>query len=312
VTLTVTTQQDTQTPKLTPLDERILEQLATIVYNDYRPASFLDFRNLSASHGVIRNSLCRLKKHNKVKLAYNCGTAFYTLPSQPFVKAHTVTPGGYGGRQSHNGHLVAEFTRLPFDERALHDLRLLFSLPGSWDLLSSTARHRLHPSNKDVQLEPFRSRDGKTVIRITVHRTDNISVYLACSLAPIVENYDGVFRLGNELTRAEEYLARELERAAIESGHDSNVATAIPDHLTWICKHYHLGRDSKIEFAGDRFNVSYEDMQGTLCRVYSKAHKDKKCRIRVERLESPNRPLQEIINAILDRRADCENRRSAT
>jgi hypothetical protein len=187
---------------------------------------------------------------------------------------------------------------MPHEERALHDIRLLFRIEGAWERLSHSSKYTLHPSNKDIKLEPSRSRDGKMELRIVVHHTDNIGIYVACSLNPVIANFSDLMRLSNELHLLEYRLEQELNQISKDAG---IVPTfTIPHHMTWMCKSYHFGIDYLKEFSGDRFNVTYEDLNGAFVRVYAKQFPDKKSRLRLERLERPNLSLIEVCNDLLD------------
>lgn len=157
-------------------------------------------------------------------------------------------------------------------------------------------------SSEDIQLTLFKGRNGQTEVRITIHRTDNVSVLIACSHSPIFADINEVMRLSNDLTRAEDYILKELDAGAKAA--EKEFEPYMPDHMTWTCTHFHLGRDSMKEYNGERFNVTYENFQGAFVRVYCKAFRDGKKRLRVERLESPNRPLDDDLNNLLDGKDD--------
>ena len=305
------------------LVQAMLDHMGTIVYGDSRPFSFKDFetfthesKQFTTKHGHIRDIFSALKKAGKIVSCYRSGPAFYTLPGQSFTR-QPETVGGYGGvaakdlkenaktssrkyRQAPNSDpiVVNELKRLQFDQRALHDIRFMFNWQGAWLILSKSTEVKLDPTNKELKLKPFRAKNDGTEIRITIHKTDNISVYLACSFAPVVYDYAGVDRLTTLLTRCEVYLENAVKEAAKAAGQE--IEPEAPDHLTWICKHYHLGRDSLQEYVSDRFAVSYENMRDSLLRVYVKEFPDHITKLRVERLESPNKPVVDILNMMLD------------
>jgi hypothetical protein len=63
---------------------------------------------------------------------------------------------------------------------------------------------------------------------------------------------------------------------------------------------WHFGADSLVEYAGDKFAVTWEIGQHVLVRAYIKTMKDKKTRIRLERQEYPNKTIQAAIEEKLD------------
>ncbi|MGA9841794.1 MAG: hypothetical protein WBQ25_05735 [Nitrososphaeraceae archaeon] len=66
---------------------------------------------------------------------------------------------------------------------------------------------------------------------------------------------------------------------------------------------WHFGLDSLIKYAGKEFEVTWEDGESGLMRIYTKDLKDGKgIRIRTERQEYPNKrfdaTIEEKINAL--------------
>jgi hypothetical protein len=63
---------------------------------------------------------------------------------------------------------------------------------------------------------------------------------------------------------------------------------------------WHFGADSLVEYTGEKFAVTWEVGQNALVRAYTKAMKDKKTRIRLERQEYPNKTFPEIMEEKLN------------
>jgi hypothetical protein len=77
----------------------------------------------------------------------------------------------------------------------------------------------------------------------------------------------------------------------------------IPEHNSWIVPMWHFGKDSLIEYAGERFECTWEQGKNALIRIYTKDMKgDKGIRIRTERQEYPNKrfdvAIEEKLNAL--------------
>ena len=106
----------------------------------------------------------------------------------------------------------------------------------------------------------------------TVHRTDAVSVAVACSYAPIAVDIAGIISLSNALTRVEERLARFTTDAGIALGSNPR-KLSIPHHMKWMVKMWHFGADGSIEYGGEKFHIAYTDAEGILTRVYSKQMK---------------------------------------
>ncbi|MGA7900242.1 MAG: hypothetical protein WCA39_15415, partial [Nitrososphaeraceae archaeon] len=64
---------------------------------------------------------------------------------------------------------------------------------------------------------------------------------------------------------------------------------------SWIVTMWHFGTDSPSEFAGDKFEVAWEDGQNALFRIYTK-DLNGVTKIRKERQECPNKRFDEAID----------------
>jgi hypothetical protein len=78
------------------------------------------------------------------------------------------------------------------------------------------------------------------VFKTTVHRTDTVSVVVACSYRPIAVDVGGIIRLSNALTRLEDRLSRIIDQCGdkITISCDSDTCKRddllVPDHGSWI------------------------------------------------------------------------------
>lgn len=191
---------------------------------------------------------------------------------------------------------------LPMDRQSIHNVRLRFTVPKLWESLSlllsasstcsvsassscfapapacSTSLHT-NTSNKDI-LIPSWTREG-TLVRVTIHKTDTVSVTIACSLRPIAFDFIGIIRFFALLATTEERL-----RSLLPLPSDDNRVT-IPDYKTWIITMWHFGRDALTEYTGEKFAITVEGAQHILTRIYSKEF-DGKTRIRAEEQQYPN------------------------
>ncbi len=161
---------------------------------------------------------------------------------------------------------VSFIDSLPADKHALHDIRFRFRVDNIWTVMS-TNHPELRPNevSKDISLEPIVTHD--LTIKTTIHHTDTVSVIVACSLNPVAADLKGLVRLSNALTRVEERLLRYIECAPPSLSLSSS---SIPDHDTWIVTMWHFGYDSPNEYTGKEFEVTWEDGQNALFRIYTK------------------------------------------
>jgi hypothetical protein len=163
---------------------------------------------------------------------------------------------------------VSFIDNLPSERHSVHDIRLRFKTEGIW----STIRHTnpdLIPNevSKDISLLPVRmyNMEAKTV----VHHSDTVSVIVSCSMKPVVVvDHEGLIRLSNILTLVEERLLALVTYCAHTVPHLQEIL--IPNHNSWIVTMWHFGTDSLSEYAGERFEMTWEDGEHALFRTYSK------------------------------------------
>ena len=175
-----------------------LERMAVFAFVEKRPFCFRDFllfehegKEYRFGHGTIRNIFAKLRKDGKIEFVYQTTHAYHTLAGSNVGKSITPNHG-----EDHLSHKQSRFLRfldnLPMDKPSIHDIRLRFVAKGLWSMLSSTpappAASRLIKSidlknNKDITLHDIDLKDH--TIKTTVHRTDTVSVMVACSASPI-------------------------------------------------------------------------------------------------------------------------------
>jgi hypothetical protein len=83
-------------------------RMAEIAIIEGRSFSYKDFLHFKAngqtydkSPGTIRNKFMEFKRKNLIKLAYNPGITFYTIPGKEFNKSDRMTPNHIGVSTSH-------------------------------------------------------------------------------------------------------------------------------------------------------------------------------------------------------------------
>jgi len=181
---------------------------------------------------------------------------------------------------------------------ALHDIRLRFSVKGIWSILSAASTFRTDLYSKDIRLQPYKI--GDLNLRVTIHKTDTVTVIVGCSYNPIAVDISGIIRLSNALTRVEERLTRLL---TAEGGGENNLIS-IPEYHCWDVNMWHFGADCSKEYVGEKFCVTWEVGEHALIRAYTKetnagGNKNKKI-VRLERQEYPNKTFEEAIEEKLE------------
>ena len=149
--------------------------------------------------------------------------------------------------------------------------------------------------SKDVSLLPIQmyNMEAKTV----VHHSDTVSVIVACSMKPVVVDHEGLIRLSNLLTSVEERLLALVTGCPHTIPQPQLPQIHIPNHNSWIVTMWHFGTDSLSEYAGEKFEMTWEDGEHALLRIYSKDLKEGNgIRIRKERQEYPGVRLDGAIH----------------
>jgi hypothetical protein len=269
------------------------------------------------SHGIFRNKISKLIETDKVELVCNSGLGFYSLKGIQ-VQKKLMTPNHMGVVSSVTAvtavinstplsicNIISNIIReLPPNNNSLHDIHLKFQVPDIWTILSSSSpssslssKYKARPFSKDIALPLLNINNLK--IRTTIHRTDTVTVVVACSNAPIVTDTNGIIRLSNALIRVEERLSRIVDECgkSIVGGYES---LPIPEHSTWIVTMWHFGQDGSNEYTGQKFCSTWRDGESALIRTYSKHHMNSSTpttstTIRKERLEYPHKTFADAI-----------------
>jgi hypothetical protein len=295
------------------LDDAMIKQIKYIVLTEHRPFSYLDFcskkvkdQPYAMAHGTFRNKVLELRKLGIVEREYTAGTAFHTLVGKHFGKRKKkmmtplMTPNHMGVSPVTNViegitelPLYKSIQKLPSEQKALHDIHLKFQVTDIWTILAGSNKHTPDPFSKDISL-PYIITSNHLKIQTIVHRTDTVTVSVACSFAPVATDTDGLIRLSSALTRVEEKTSRIVDECGnmLPGGYES---IPIPEHGKWIVTLWHFGTDSQNykELVEDGYCVTWQEGQNVLGRVYNKKH-----RKRSEIQERPNKPYS---NAIKDK-----------
>ena len=296
-----------------------LERMANIIFLENRPFCYKDFLSFELNgkehrytHGTIRNNFSTLKKQNSIEFVCQSPEAFYTLKGVNQGKSITPNHGEAYLHQKQKTFLTF-LNQLPMDKPAIHDIRLRFSVRGLWDILSSLSSSSTDlisnidvKNNKDITLHDIDLKDH--VIKTTIHKTDTVSVIIACSNTPIPLDTMGLAKLSSALTRVEDRLQRLLidHYTSLNAGlvsecnnraHTINIPSkySVPSHMLWTVTMWHFGQDSLIGYSGEKFEIQWKDgLQ--LFHMYSKQIHNKKTFkkiIRKEIQEYPNRSLED-------------------
>ncbi len=288
---------------LTELDEAIMLRMNEIVQTEQRPFSYMDFETFTISgkifhvaHGTFRNKISKFLKEGKVEFEYNSKTSFYTLPGYHFTNKVTRNHMGIPSVTNVTGVIKDEMNDLldymkaiPVDQASVHDIHYKFTVPDIYKIMFISPKYSrlMNEVSKDLILAS-EIIDGLKIQTI-IHRTDTVTVSIACSSMPITLDESGYLRCSLALTRAEERLSYRLDECGdnLEGGYEK---IPIPDNRRWRVTLWHFGKDGKFEYKkGFCFTWGYGRQ---LIRLYTKTLKGKKG-LRKERQESPNKTNEE-------------------
>ena len=257
-------------------EEIILMKMADIVFVEKRPFCYKDFlsfeynnKEYKFEHGTIRNIFSKLQKRGDIELDYRSGPTFYSLQGMKFGKSVTVnhTDGGSnrGRITPKQRNFLQTLQDIPMDKPAIHDIRLSFTFTRLWSILSSIAGPRIKnkdlSNNKDITLQDIEL--GDHVVKTTVHKTDTVSIIVACTVNPILIDMFGLVKLSSSLARVDDrlqILVDEYNMTSIQTGAKQYLSlklnSNIPNHMSWTVKMWHFGQDALTSYSGEKFDMS--------------------------------------------------------
>ena len=272
---------------LTELDEAMLARMKEIVYTEHRPFCYKDFetfvineKTYNVAHGTFRNKISKLLKEGEIELEFNSKICFYTLKGIHFGNRMTrnhmgissvIPVTGVMGNEMED--LLNYLNTIPVDEAAVHDIHYKFSVPDIYKIMASNNKYNrlINEVSKDIILSP-EIIDGMKIQSI-IHRTDTVTVSVACSALPIMMSEEGLFRCSVALVRAEERLSAKLDECgnSLQGGYEK---IPIPDYRRWMTTLWHFGIDGDYEYKNG-FSMTWGYGREVL-RSYSKSLNGKK------------------------------------
>jgi hypothetical protein len=274
-----------------------LRRINDIVVYEGRPCSFRDLLKFEHdgkiyeySYGTVRNKFSELSKKGMIERAFKSSTAFYTIPGVKFNKSMT---GHHTGVSSNNYSLTYKQNEIlhllltvPMDGLGIHDIRLKFKAKGLWSILPlySESEYFIQDldikSNGDITLYDIVEENFR--IKVVIHKTDTVSIMIACSQVPISIDIVGLSRLTAGLVRVEERLQQVINEYIRLNLRNNKLSSSlpvsrnsVPHHTSWIVTMWHFGSDSLTEYSGARFHITWGEALNVF-RAYSKKFANKK------------------------------------
>ncbi len=281
----------------------MLEWMAIIVFIEHRYFTYKDFLEFiidnkiyKLAHGTIKNNLSKLRKQEKIERVNTSGIAFYTLKGVYFTKS--MTPNHMGVSINHPFYRMIK--DLPLEKNSIHNIRLIFTVKDLdlWKILSINSSFKINTFSKDIKLASWQI-EKDIFVGVTLHRTNTVSIYIGCSFKPFPLDFQGIIDLCKILTRIEERITRliqdKLYTSDLYKKESNNLEYLNLNHKDWIVTMWHFGADSKIQYNGEKFAIKWDLAEKTFVQIYSKEFRDNKVKIRLERLEAPNKKLLDVI-----------------
>ena len=85
--------------------------------------------------------------------------------------------------------------------------------------------------NKDILFHTWKL-NNDILIRVTVHKTDTVSIIVTCSLRPIPINFDGISKFTEMLTRTEERISNMIKNIQEKDYDDKNNDSSNSENTT--------------------------------------------------------------------------------
>ncbi len=237
---------------------------------------FKDFPEIT--HNVFRRRIGRLRKIGWIITTVTDIVSWYKIR------------GEYTGRTkrsvTHEGMVVGTNMQEIINEASkqipsIHDIKIKFS---SIQLYKNAISQGMTPNkqNKGIFLDKvYLSRDIYAKIALY---PKTVSVDIGCTFEPIIYDIRG----------AQEFLTHvEIIAVNLYARFD---ACDMPNSLDWIVTYYHLNQDGQTEFSDKSFYRTISDVTCGFMRMYAKRFPDKSCRMRLERIITPDCTVRTQVN----------------
>jgi hypothetical protein len=270
-----------------------LQALRWIKLDPTRPYCSRDLMDLPKirSKGTARNVNWKLKKLGIIELYCKSLYAFYKLKSidrSKVKKPMTLSRMGVNGTRRVQIDLPSLLSSLSMEELCrVHDVRLTFIADGLYKAFWEMG-YKLDPASKDIFFGSLGWSKYRR-LQIVLHRNGKVSFILESGNCPIEASTEGFVSLAAFLGGARIKLLSACETVNTKFNEEN-----IPIVDGWTVTLWHYGRDSAQEFSGEGFNITFKMWCGELARIYVH-EQDHQRKVRFEVIETPKKPLQEVI-----------------
>lgn len=258
---------------LTPSLQKFVKR-AIVINRLRREFCCKDFPELKPN--TFRQYVSRLKKLGWI-VTVSVGTlGWYKIRGENVGNNHKkVTLEGMGVGTNMQEIINEASSQTP----AMHDIKIKVPSSKLYQNVSSEGL-KPNPHNKGIRLEINLERYIDAIITVYPKLA---FVEISSTCKPIIYDIRGAQQFITYLKFIHTYLYRRYN------------ADDIDDCLDWIAVHYHLNQDGQTEFSDPKFHRTISDITGGFIRVYAKKFPDKKNRLRLERIITPNCSVSTLV-----------------
>lgn len=282
--------------KLAPAEVKALRWILLDRTRPFCSKDLVEEVGIKTIHGA-RNINWHLKKYDIIELYCKSNYSFYKLKAvnqAEMKKPVTSHRMGVTGLKQLKVDFVSLLESLPMEELCkVHDVRLVSNSEGLYEALLKSGIYQPNPISKDIFFGNFNWSKYRAV-QVFLTQKGSVTLIVSCSNCPVEASTMGFVSmagfLGGVIT---ELLVRcRAFNAELKNGN-------LPLIEFWKLVMWHYGKDSAQEFSGEAFNVMFKTWCGELARIYTH-EQDRVRKVRFEVIETPKKPLKEVIANKLD------------
>jgi len=225
----------------------------------------------------------RFKLSNIIYKIGNTNPAYYAIKGIDLPnKLQKITVGGMGvGVEA----LKQNLELIKYHPAKIHDIKIKFHSKNLHKILIRKGS-KPHPTNNGIKLfYPLNQINSQAIILVY---PKIVLINISNSFYPILYDHQSLLQLISILGEIRGFLHNE--------GH---LISSIPDSLEWIITHYHFNKDM-LGSEGKSGQITVGDFDNILTRYYRKKMPDGTVNDRLERIETPNITMKELMNNALD------------
>lgn len=254
-----------------------LDKAIRINVEEQRLFTFADFKELTPEN--FRQKV--MKSRKVIELMLRSPHCFYKVKGVTLDIPHgNVTYEGMGVGLS----ILPLLENLKEQPAAIHNLKFKFDTPEQFHELLISPNRPMNMKNHGIQLK-FDLGD-RIEAKIMVYRK-TVVIDVSCTFKPFIYDISGVSSMIRRIGGLYDYL--------LILSHDK---VEIPPPEKWIVTQYHFGKPSIQEVVDRKFHYTWNEVSVGMMRYYAKKMPDGKVIARVEKIVTPNKPLEELFSKV--------------